>query len=277
MAGTESICGSVIKSKRGALAMGWSIVVILTFIALLTALIFSIQNNYYAANYADENYADENYDEDENEGNDKNKNKNGMVRAVDIVVSSRAMAFAAVWTAILAGIMAVYGTVVLGVQSLSGKYYWCCSKDVHNTTPLSIGMFIGSLLMFANVTLVCSVLFSEFQVRDFNVYGKQYEYEDESEKSVERSSMAFSVTCMFLTILYAGFAGLVFAFSDTLMEENIADERNEKLSPSDPEAPLGYIGGDRFDVIHSNPRKGDASVFIQPDQSRESDESVVCT
>uniref|UniRef100_A0A7S4N056 Uncharacterized protein n=1 Tax=Odontella aurita TaxID=265563 RepID=A0A7S4N056_9STRA len=164
MAGTESICGSVIKSKRGALAMGWSIVVILTFIALLTALIFSIQNNYYAANYADENYADENYDEDENEGNDKNKNKNGMVRAVDIVVSSRAMAFAAVWTAILAGIMAVYGTVVLGVQSLSGKYYWCCSKDVHNTTPLSIGMFIGSLLMFANVTLVCSVLFSEFQV-----------------------------------------------------------------------------------------------------------------
>lgn len=255
----------MIKSKRGLLALGWSIVVVLTFIAFVTALIFSVQNNSYTAYYSEDGNGD-------NDG--KNKKKNAF-SAVEIAVSSRAMAFAAVWTAILATVMAVYGTIVLGIQSPNGKYYICCSKSVHTTTPLSIGGFIGSLLMFANVTLVCSVLFSEFEVRDFNMNGRQEDGQDEAEDSVERSSMAFSVVCMFLTIIYAGFAALVFVLSDNLMEENSADERNEKLSPSDPEAPEGYIGGERFDVIHSNPRKEDSSGFIKPDQSEDTEESVV--
>ena len=53
--------------------------------------------------------------------------------------------------------------------------------------------------------------------------------------------------------MYASFAGLVFTFSNSLLEESVADARNESLSPGNPEvnnAP-GYIGGDRFGVSRS--------------------------
>lgn len=81
-----------------------------------------------------------------------------------LAVTSRAMAFAALWTAVLATMMAIFGAVILGWQSPTGVYYTCCSPQVHRTTPLALGSFIGGLLMFANLTLVCSVLFGEFDV-----------------------------------------------------------------------------------------------------------------
>lgn len=85
-------------------------------------------------------------------------------RDAEIAVTSRAMAFAALWTAVLAALLSIFGTVVLGWQSPTGVYYTCCAPQVHRTTPLALGSFIGSLLMFANLTLVCSVLFGEFEV-----------------------------------------------------------------------------------------------------------------
>lgn len=82
----------------------------------------------------------------------------------ELAITSRAMAFSAMWTAVLATLMAIFGAVVLGWQSPTGVYYTCCSPQVHRTTPLALGSFIGALLMFANLTLVCSVLFGEFDV-----------------------------------------------------------------------------------------------------------------
>jgi hypothetical protein len=70
-----------------------------------------------------------------------------------------------IWTAVLSGIIVIYGTVILGVQSPTGKYYQCCSGNVHRLTPMSLGAFGGSLMMFANLTLVCAILFGEFEVR----------------------------------------------------------------------------------------------------------------
>jgi len=80
-------------------------------------------------------------------------------------VTSRAMVFAAIWTAVLSGILVIYGTVILGIRMPTGKYYACCDSNVHRMTPLSLGAFGGSLLMFANLTLVCAILFGEFEVR----------------------------------------------------------------------------------------------------------------
>lgn len=39
--------------------------------------------------------------------------------------------------------------------------------------------------------------------------------------------MAFSIMCMFLTVLYAGFAGLTFAFSKSVLKELEEDERDD--------------------------------------------------
>lgn len=149
----SSLCGDSIGSRRALLAALWSLVTILTFLAFLTALTFTLsaRNLYNDGDDAyNNNYQDNGQEDDEDP---------------EVAVTSRAMAFAALWTAVLASLLTVFGTVVLGWQSPTGQYYTCCSSNVHRTTPLSLGSFIGALIMFANLTLVCSVLFGEFEVR----------------------------------------------------------------------------------------------------------------
>jgi hypothetical protein len=146
---SNSVCGPIVQSRRGLLAFVWSLVTFLTIIAFVVALAFTI-----SAKNVDQYMDDNNQNEDD--GNN-----------VEVAVTSRAMAFAALWTAVLACLMAVFGTVILGVQSPTGQYYTCCAGNVHRTTPLGLGSFIGALLMFANLTLVCSVLFGEFEVSYF--------------------------------------------------------------------------------------------------------------
>lgn len=65
--------------------------------------------------------------------------------------------------------------------------------------------------------------------------------------------MAFSIMCMFLTVVYGCFAALTFAFSHSIIEENNADARKEAYSSGASKStnPMfsstGYIG-ERFDV-----------------------------
>lgn len=149
---SESLCGSIVQSKRGLLAFIWSCVTFLTLIAFVVALFFTL-----SAKNMDQN------DDNSNNNNPERYNYNSPA----IAVTSRAMAFAALWTAVVACLMSIFGTVILGFQSPTGQYYTCCAGKVHRTTPLGLGSFIGALLMFANLTLVCSVLFGEFEVSSF--------------------------------------------------------------------------------------------------------------
>jgi hypothetical protein len=153
----RALCGNSISSRRGLLASLWALVSILTGISFLTAFIFALSSK----NYYDENNQYYYYDNQDGEGSQDQQ------EYVDpeIAVTSRALAFSALWTAVLSLLMSVFGTVVLGWQSPTGQYYTCCSSGVHRTTPLGLGSFIGALLMFANLTLICSVLFGEFEVR----------------------------------------------------------------------------------------------------------------
>ena len=71
--------------------------------------------------------------------------------------------------------------------------------------------------------------------------------------------MAFSVMCMFLTVVYGSFAAFTFVYANGIIEEHALDDREESmLSSRDPHHPRpivghfnqgydGYIGG-RFDV-----------------------------
>ena len=62
--------------------------------------------------------------------------------------------------------------------------------------------------------------------------------------------MAFSIMCMFLTVVYAGFAALAYAFSHSILEENSADAREESYASHTRKSSNtfgGYIG-ERFDV-----------------------------
>lgn len=173
-----------------------------------------------------------------------------------ILVTSRAMVFAAIWTAVLSGILVIYGTVILGIRMpITGKYYACCNGNVHRMTPLSLGAFGGSLFMFANLTLVCAILFGEFEVNFNWQQEEQNNHEDnnyETNSAVDKSSLAFSIMCIFFTVMYAAFSGLIFWNSNVLLEESVADARDDAPG-SHPEmnnAP-GYFGGDRFGVSRS--------------------------
>ena len=80
--------------------------------------------------------------------------------------------------------------------------------------------------------------------------------------------MAFSIVCMFLTILYAGFAALSFIFSWDVLEELAIDEHAEALNGSRNKATNHFVGGydgyigERFDV-----RRNGASSFVAPQPS----------
>lgn len=79
--------------------------------------------------------------------------------------------------------------------------------------------------------------------------------------------MAFSIMCMFLTVIYAGFAGLTFAYSKSVIEELMDDEREDAMKTSrNSKNPTHFVGGydgyigDRFDVRRHTSTPG----FVAP-------------
>jgi len=220
---------------------------VLTFVAFIFALSFAYDSASYGND--DDNLYGYGYGNGENNNNNNNNNQNN--EWVDdepvIAITSQAMSFAALWTAIVASFLGVYGTVVLGVVSPNGTYYACCAQAVHRSTPVGIGAFIGSLFMFSNMTLVSAVIFGEFHVRDYYMDGERGRSEDNlwiEESNLENSSKAFSGLCAFLTVMYAGFSMIVFMFSSNIIQENAADMEEELKHGGEPSKTGNYVGPD---------------------------------
>ncbi len=81
----------------------------------------------------------------------------------------------------------------------------------------------------------------------------EYGTNTNSTSVVYQSSFAFSIMCIFFTVMYAAFSGVIFYNSYALLEESVADARDESLDDDGDRkaansAP-GYIGGDRFGVV----------------------------
>lgn len=102
------------------------------------------------------------------------------------------------------------------------------------------------------------------QIRDY----KEGEPEQDKDTAVHRSSMAFSIMCVFLTVLYAGFAGLTFTFSKAVLGEMTADFHEDGLSSTRSKKTSHFVGGydgyigERFDV-----RPNSTSGFVAPQPS----------
>ena len=159
-------------SRRSLLAALWSIVGLLTLTSFVIAIVFACASeNYYDAS-SNGNGNNNNGGGGSGDDREQQQQQNGGGGNA-ISVTSRAMVFAAIWTAVLSGILVVYGTVILGIRvPVTGEYYACCRGNVHRMTPMSLGAFGGSLLMFANLTLVFAILFGEFEVRPDDEVGE---------------------------------------------------------------------------------------------------------
>lgn len=129
------------------------------------------------------------------------------------------------------------GTMVLGVLTPGGTHYTCFPSKVVQTSPTMIGAFIGSLIMFANLLFICAILFGQFNIRDFS-YGDEEEERGGKEMqwlnsyAIQKSSTAFSFLCLFLAIMYSGFAVTLYSSQEELMTEIVNDAKAEALEPS---------------------------------------------
>ena len=75
--------------------------------------------------------------------------------------------------------------------------------------------------------------------------------------------------CMFLTVIYAGFAGLTFAYSKSVIEELEEDERADFSRKTVNSSHFGYNGyiGERFDIRRNAPGAGGGFVSAPPDKA----------
>ena len=112
------------SSRRSLLAALWSIVGLLKVTSFVIEIVFAYANKKYIDDYENEY----NYYNDWGGSNDQQRQQGGGGRAIS--VTSRAMVFAAIWTAVLSGILVIYGTVILGIRMpITGKYYACCVSN----------------------------------------------------------------------------------------------------------------------------------------------------
>lgn len=136
-------------------------------------------------------------DQEGGEGqNNNNNNHEGCHSADDAedffeslaTTNSRGLVFAGVYTTVLGIALSLYGsTVVVGFMSAKGEYIPPCfsfrsmsvieeeenrSDEDSTTGPKNLwkekihrGIFLGSIVIFSNLMLLCAVIFGELQVR----------------------------------------------------------------------------------------------------------------
>mmetsp|Transcript_15137 Transcript_15137/g.23033 ORF Transcript_15137/g.23033 Transcript_15137/m.23033 type:complete len:402 (+) Transcript_15137:3-1208(+) len=123
---------------------------------------------------------------------------------------STSMAFVVLYTTAWALALSMYGTTaIVGFTSISGVYIGPCFSQ----GDMKVGMFGGALVVFANLLLVCAVIFGEFRVSD----NRDGHDNDEMEPyAVEQIASVLAITCMFLCILYILFALMLFIFHPSL-------------------------------------------------------------
>ena len=182
-----SLCGSVVSSKRSLLALGWTLTSLLSLAAFVTAAIYAVEiRSHYrhiAQTYSNNN--DDNYNNNYNncEGGDGGGGDGGEgCRSHDsrddhdeayyynslASVSSGSMAFAGIYTATVAVGLSLYGSLaIVGFSSVQGQYIAPClgGSGTYVQSRMHLGIFMGALVLFSCLCLVCAVVFGEFRVR----------------------------------------------------------------------------------------------------------------
>ena len=281
---TPSLCGGFLSDKRALVAFTWTIATVMTLLAFLLAVILTCQvhahyihmERYYESQLQDYYYQQqynngcnnnnnegggggegggENNNEDCNHGS---QDDNSMDRRIEQLmqlssVSSNSMTFVALYTMAMAVALSLFGsTAIVGFMSLRGDYIAPCFSST-GSSKLRLGIFGGAIVVFANLLLVCAVVFGEVRVCQsgqralsfftvtysdvlltfvLTVYLKVEDWEqnerdneDREPYEIERLATILAVTCMFLAALYTVFSVLLFLyFGNEDIDENTLDQ-----------------------------------------------------
>ena len=166
--------------------------------------------------------------EEDHHSNDRERDEDFFA---SLTHNSVGLLFASVYTTILGLGLSLYGsTVVIGFMSLVGEYIPPCfnfrNMSIEEEDPSTIdpqlgsrklwqekihqGVFMGSLVIFSNLLILCAVIFGELQVNsnynndddDYNIFESMFRYR------VEKITDLFAATCLVLAFLYIFFAVL---------------------------------------------------------------------
>ena len=171
-----SLCGSFLTDKRSLVGFTWTITTVLTLVAFVSALAMVVKvhthyrrlERYYEQQWE---YSQAQY-ENNKEGGSQDGGQNSADRQIQEYLmlnqlTSSSMTFVAVYTVLMAFALNLYGsTAIVGFTSLRGVYIGPCFS-LGGSSRLRLGVFGGAIVFFANVLLVCAVVFGEVRVSDF--------------------------------------------------------------------------------------------------------------
>ena len=172
---TPSLCGTFLTNKRSLIAFTWTITTVLTLVAFVMALVMTIHTHthykrmehYYQEQW--EYHHQYNQNNDDGQSNDAGS-QDSMDREYEQLIQlgkmkSSSMTFVALYTMALAVALSLYGsTAIVGFTSLHGVYIAPCFSSP-TSSKLKVGIFGGAIILFANLLLVCAVIFGEVRVR----------------------------------------------------------------------------------------------------------------
>jgi len=186
---TPSLCGGFLSDKRALVAFTWTMATILTLFAFLLAVILTCQvhahyirmersyeaqlNDYYYQQQQGNSNCDDNNGGEGEDGEDCNRegsqDQNSMDRQIEQMmqlseISSNSMTFVGLYTMAMAVALSLFGsTAIVGFTSLRGDYIAPCFSTT-GSSKLRLGIFGGAIVVFANLLLVCAVVFGEVRV-----------------------------------------------------------------------------------------------------------------
>jgi hypothetical protein len=170
---TPALCGTFLTDKKSLVAFTWTITTVLTLAAfIVTGVMMAHTQTHYKRleRYYEQQYEyNNNNNNDDNDGDNNSNDNDSSDRQYQeylllATMGSKSLTFAAIYTMILAIGLCLYGsTAIVGFTSLRGVYIAPCFSSA-GSPKLKLGVFGGAIIFFANLLLVCAVIFGEVRV-----------------------------------------------------------------------------------------------------------------
>lgn len=168
-----SLCGSFLTDRRSLVAFTWTLTTVLTLAAFVVSAgvmihlhtYYKRMERYYEEQYYEQQQQNQNNGDDGEEEQHNSGDEREMEQYLALAsMQSGTMTFVAVYTMIVAVGLSLYGTTaIVGFTSLRGDYIGPCFSS--GSSNLKLGIFGGAIIFFANLLLVCAVIFGEVRVR----------------------------------------------------------------------------------------------------------------
>jgi len=182
-----TLFSGAVESKRNLVGFIWSMVMAITITCTVATFVYSSRvragyaKNAMLGGYGYDDGGNRNDDayygyQDDGNGNNNNNNGGSGDRNEDFYyiyyllasVKSIPLLICTMYSSVLVGLVTLYGSAyVVGFVGPTGRYVKPFLAKGGSNSALHLGIFVGMLFVFANLSLVCALIFSNIWVRFF--------------------------------------------------------------------------------------------------------------